>query len=110
MISIFNLVFFIVPPRSPSSVIIVDLTSSSFTLRWSRPSGIVKENQLPLNYTVCVRKSGMVDNDCTNNGNINSFTIVGLNPLTEYSVSVKAQSYAGFGPEAVVYVTTMEQG
>ena len=88
----------------------MDLTSSSFTLTWSRPSGIVNENELPLNYTVCVRKSGTVDNDCKNNGNINLFTIVGLNPQTEYGVSVKAQSYAGFGPEAVVYVTTMEQG
>lgn len=54
--------------------------------------------------------SGTVDNDCKNNGNINLFTIVGLNPQTEYGVSVKAQSYAGFGPEAVVHVTTMEQG
>lgn len=79
-------------------------------LRWSRPSGIVTENELPLNYTICVTKSGTTDHDCENNGNVNLFTIMNLSPQTEYRVSVKAQSYAGFGPEAVIHVTTMEQG
>ena len=48
--------------------------------------------------------------DCSNNGNVQLFTSTGLNPQTDYDVSVKAQSYAGFGPEGVVYITTMEQG
>jgi hypothetical protein len=102
--------FPIVPPHSPSSVIVVDLTSSSFILRWSRPPGIVKENELPLEYIICVRESGTVIESCKNNGNSQLFTSTSLNPQTEYDVSVKAQSFAGLGPEAVVHVTTMDPG
>lgn len=102
--------FPVVPLRPPSSITIVDLASSSFTLRWSRPPGIVTENELPLNYTICIRETGTVDNICTNNGDSRIYTTTGLKPQTEYNVRVKSQSYAGFGPEAVVNVTTMEQG
>ncbi|XP_028401484.1 phosphatidylinositol phosphatase PTPRQ-like [Dendronephthya gigantea] len=99
----------LVPPRPPSSIIVVDLASSSFTLRWSRPSGIVTENELPLNYTICVRGTGTVGSNCTNNGGTRIYTTTGLKPQTEYHVSVRSQSYAGFGTEAAVYVTTMKQ-
>ena len=57
-----------------------------------------------------MRASGTVIEDCRNNGNVQLFTSTGLNPQTDYDVSVKAQSYAGFGPDGVVYITTMEQG
>ncbi|XP_028400814.1 uncharacterized protein LOC114523946 [Dendronephthya gigantea] len=43
-------------PGPPSSIITADLTSSSFTIIWSRPSGIISQRGLPLNYTVCVKK------------------------------------------------------
>ena len=94
-----------------------DLTSYSITIIWSRPPGIVTENELPLNYTVCVVNGNKImvpangtDNNCKSVGNATLYSATDLKPQTKYIVSVKAQSYAGIGPEAVVHVATMKNG
>ena len=51
-----------------------------------------------------------VDNNCQSVGDATLYTVTGLKPETKYIVSVKAQSYAGFGPEVVQNVTTMQNG
>ncbi len=52
----------------------------------------------------------VLDNSCKSVGVTTLYTVTGLKPGTEYIVSVKAQSYAGFGPEVVKNVTTMQNG
>jgi microcystin degradation protein MlrC len=51
-----------------------------------------------------------VDKNCESVGDATSYTMMGLRPQTEYIVSVKAHSFAGFGPETAVHVTTMKNG
>jgi hypothetical protein len=73
------------------------------------------EHELPVNYTVCVAPGNMMvesspDNNCTSVGDATLYTMTGVKPQTEYLVSVKAQSYAGIGPGAVVHVTSMKNG
>ena len=74
------------------SVVIVNRTTSSSTL---------------VNISLV---HDIVDNSCKSVGDATLYTVTGLKPETEYIVSVKAQSYAGFGPEVVKTVTTMQNG
>lgn len=54
--------FFHIVPAVPASITTVDLTASSFTIKWSFSSGNATENKLALNFTVCVRESDTMVN------------------------------------------------
>ncbi|XP_028400896.1 protein sidekick-2-like [Dendronephthya gigantea] len=55
-------------------------------------------------------ETSVLGDNCTNVGEATLYSKTGLKPSTEYIVSVKTQSHAGFGPKTEKYVTTMEQG
>lgn len=111
MIKKTNLIFFgIAPSHPPSAIVVVGFASSSLVVSWSRPSGLVSQRELPLNYTICFKDYILREKVCTNNGAKLVFTKTGLISEIKYEVSISAKSHDGIGPTGTIYTKTLPRG
>ena len=101
------------PSGPPHLVMAQDITATSLNLVWSPPeerhrNGIITE------YGVCYQEASL-GTSCENTVRVPmeqlSYRITtGLRPNTEFMFIVKAATSRGWGPNAVIYETTLPAG
>ena len=86
------------PTRPPDGVSEVSVTANSITVQWGEVPCIHHNGEIT-GYIVEVTLSGMVfATENVNDGSARRGTVSGLNPSTEYTVTVAAVNSAGTGP------------
>ena len=94
------------PSDGPASVTVDTITPNSITVQWEEVPCLDQNGQIT-GYTVVARNSGEDDGVVNvNDGNARAATVYGLNPNTQYDVSIAAVNRAGTGPATSISVQT----
>ena len=94
------------PTGAPDGVREVSVTANSITVQWGEVPCLDRNGEIA-GYTVEVTLNGMVvATENVNDGSAREGTVSGLNPSTEYTVTVAAVNSAGPGPFSGITITT----
>ena len=100
---------FTAPTEAPDGVSEVSVTANSITVQWGEVPCLDRNGEIS-GYTVEVTLNGMVvATENVNDGSARRGTVSGLNPSTEYIVTVAAVNSAGTGPFSGISITTAGQ-
>ena len=92
------------PSGGPASVTAGNVTANSITVQWEEVPCLHRNGEIT-DYTVIARTSGeVVQSDDVDDGR--EATVSGLNPNTQYSVSVAAVNSAGTSPATSIDIET----
>ena len=98
------------PDGSPSNVKTVYRDGTSIKLTWSRPKDSFTDFDYPFNYSLCIGQQG-TNNTCdVVTDNSFHYTFKGLQPLTEYFITIRAQSANMSGEAFNLTASTIEEG
>ena len=97
------------PTGAPDGVSGVSVTANSITVQWGEVPCMDRNGEIT-GYTVEVTLSGtLIITVNVNDGSAREATVSGLNPSTEYIVTLQAVNSAGTGPFSGIPLTTAGQ-
>ncbi len=107
---LFAIVFYIylVPSGSPQNLKVTTLSSSMVGLLWEPPVTSDHNGNLTGYFITVMAEGDTAPNDVLVQASVLRYTLEGLKPFTNYSVTVAASTSVGIGPPSFLWIATLE--